>query len=585
EDLNLEIKSKELKDFLEVVGKLQLEFSYRLQEYEKIKQTLNIGQVTAMIFCSLYAYEYLIPHKDYFEKLPYQFDIKEKNSPETVWKAFDKIIKTSRRNSKKLTEQSIGLALKFKMIPIMTGEGLTHGLVQQYKDFQKLVAIKIEILNYQRNVLESFSFDSCVSYELENGNLKYTNTTYEHDQWAEKNALLLNYWFQIGGKRLEQSDYIYRIANTGPNLDANIIALSKAFGIYEQLKQIYGITEININNINLDIFDLAKTITLSQAHYLKDHIENFEFFLYESSNRFNALTKLMIYGLSIDQNRMPLTFDWQKNKVKKMSSWIIDGNEYQKKQKMNQIINFWSCDLYDENNISSFSEKPFLKIDDIVFQFPWLTAFQNLNTSMINYARKLYKNHETLKEETDRIEVNLGDKFREAGFEVFTQYIPKHGNAGEIDLIAICGNHVLIAEVKSSYLRSSIKEIYEYRNFTLRKAAYQLNKKIDYLKSSFLSDYFEKPNEVKIYSWIIDTSLEFDHEYFDGHLKVSLDEVIIGLTNNQDFWDKFLNSDLSTENNKFDCLKFLENTESNTFWTKQLESQRVYMKRILNEFR
>ena len=51
-------------------------------------------------------------------------------------------------------------------------------------------------------------------------------------------------------------------------------------------------------------------------------------------------------------------------------------------------------------------QKPFYKIDNFVFQFPWLTAFQNVNTMMINYVRKLHKNRLELKSETDNIELN-----------------------------------------------------------------------------------------------------------------------------------------------------------------------------------
>jgi hypothetical protein len=53
-----------------------------------------------------------------------------------VWRAFDEIIKTSRKNTKKLTEKSLALALKFKMIPFLLGEGMTSELQLQYDLFK-----------------------------------------------------------------------------------------------------------------------------------------------------------------------------------------------------------------------------------------------------------------------------------------------------------------------------------------------------------------------------------------------------------------------------------------------------------------
>jgi hypothetical protein len=71
-------KHKSLSEFLELVDRLQLEFQLRVEEYKKLKGEMNIGQVTAIIFGSLYAYENLIPHQDYIDKLPYQYDLHEK---------------------------------------------------------------------------------------------------------------------------------------------------------------------------------------------------------------------------------------------------------------------------------------------------------------------------------------------------------------------------------------------------------------------------------------------------------------------------------------------------------------------------
>ena len=583
-EISQEFDSEELCGFIQTVTHLQLQYKHRLAVYEDIQNKLNIGQITAMSFSSLYAYEYLVPNKDFFQ-LPYQFDPEEKNSAEVVWRAFDEIIKTSRKNTKKLTEKSLALALKFKMIPFLLGEGMTSELQLQYDLFKKLVAIKVELINYKRNVLESFSFDSTVKYILKNESLSYLNQRNVKDNWLEKHSLLLNYWLIVGSQRLFDSDYIYRILPTGDNLEANAIALSKAFGVKEQLKQIYGIEYLKVDNVHLDLFDVMMTLSLSQAHYLKDHIHKFEQFLSDSNFNLEALSKLMMHGFIIGENRMPMTFALENDKSKKMSSWITEGSNNQKLKQMKKILKFWSFDLYDENDQSTYMQKPFYRIDDFIFQFPWLTAFQNLNTAMINYVRKLHKNRLELKSETDQIELNLAEKLDRIGFQVFCQYVPSEGNAGEIDLIAMYDNHVIVAEVKSTYIRSSIQEIYEYKKFVLNKASYQLDNKVEYIKRHFLSRHFEDINDVIIHSWIIDTTLEFDHEYFGNHLKVSLDEVFITSNCESEFMQKLVDEqfDIEKDEVKIDPIQFLESIEKNTFWSKQLGNYDHYMEKMLSK--
>lgn len=583
-EISQEFDSEELCGFIQTVTHLQLQYKHRLAVYEDIQNKLNIGQITAMSFSSLYAYEYLVPNKDFFQ-LPYQFDPEEKNSAEVVWRAFDEIIKTSRKNTKKLTEKSLALALKFKMIPFLLGEGMTSELQLQYDLFKKLVAIKVELINYKRNVLESFSFDSTVKYILKNESLSYLNQRNVKDNWLEKHSLLLNYWLIVGSQRLFDSDYIYRILPTGDNLEANAIALSKAFGVKEQLKQIYGIEYLKVDNVYLDLFDVMMTLSLSQAHYLKDHIHKFEQFLSDSNFNLEALSKLMMHGFIIGENRMPMTFALENDKSKKMSSWITEGSNNQKLKQMKKILKFWSFDLYDENDQSTYMQKPFYRIDDFIFQFPWLTAFQSLNTAMINYVRKLHKNRLELKSETDQIELNLAEKLDRIGFQVFCQYVPSEGNAGEIDLIAMYDNHVIVAEVKSTYIRSSIQEIYEYKKFVLNKASYQLDNKVEYIKRHFLSRHFEDINDVIIHSWIIDTTLEFDHEYFGNHLKVSLDEVIITSNCESEFMQKLVDEqfDIEKDEVKIDPIQFLESIEKNTFWSKQLGNYDHYMEKMLSK--
>lgn len=97
----------------------------------------------------------------------------------------------------------------------------------------------------------------------------------------------------------------------------------------------------------------------------------------------------------------------------------------------------------------------------------------------------------------------------------------------------------------------------------MNKASYQLDNKVEYIKRHFLSRHFEDINDVIIHSWIIDTTLEFDHEYFGNHLKVSLDEVIITSNCESEFMQKLVDEqfDIEKDEVKIDPIQFLESIE------------------------
>lgn len=53
-----------------------------------------------------------------------------------------------------------------------------------------------------------------------------------------------------------------------------------------------------------------------------------------------------------------------------LSDWI-SGNEKKtvRSQKMMEVLEFWSCDLNSNKKSTSFSEKPFYRINDFIFSF------------------------------------------------------------------------------------------------------------------------------------------------------------------------------------------------------------------------
>lgn len=135
---------------------------------------------------------------------------------------------------------------------------------------------------------------------------------------------------------------------------------------------------------------------------------------------------------------------------------------------------------------------------------------------------------------------NLAESFKARAFKVLLNYHPSQTpdhNPGEIDLICASEGQVLVLEVKSTFLRSTIKDGWFHKTRTLRKAGQQISRKVDAVKQALLTDEnFKSSLGVNnsditpvVTGWIVDTSIEYDHELFFDYLKVSLEEIIIAL--------------------------------------------------------
>jgi hypothetical protein len=112
-----------------------------------------------------------------------------------------------------------------------------------------------------------------------------------------------------------------------------------------------------------------------------------------------------------------------------------------------------------------------------------------------------------------------------------------NARVGEVDLICARDAVVLVLEVKSTYVRKSQRDAWLHRTTTLRKAGQQLRRKVPVVQhalaeGSDLARVLELEggaSSLSIRGWIVDTSIECDHQRFSGFLKVSLEEVLIAL--------------------------------------------------------
>lgn len=191
-------------------------------------------------------------------------------------------------------------------------------------------------------------------------------------------------------------------------------------------------------------------------------------------------------------------------------------------------------------------ERPILKMGRYLFQLPWMTSVQNNSSAAINNLRRLGARRAEANSETARVELQLAEHLRERGFYVVPNYQPARtatADPGEIDLICSRDGHLLVLEVKSTYLRRSQKEAWLHKTTTLRKAGLQLRRKVDAVKTALANDMdlvsglglVSGLDVCEVRGWIVDTSLEHDHELFLGFLKVSVEEMLIALRDDHHF--------------------------------------------------
>ena len=562
-----------LQDFIAVAERLRHEYQQRLKMYNSLKYKLNLSQLTIMLYSSLYTYEYLLPDPDsdsHGIRIPYQIDSACPVTSDKLWQTFDTIIHQTFPTQKTVTEKSIALLCRNKLMPFLLGEGLTPLLIQEYEQFKQLVALRVELDLYLNFVFYSYSFQENTEYCLSNGELHLNNLEKENsnEYFHEKFSIIEAYWQWRGMLECQETPYVYRM-DRGKNFEGNLIALSGTQAVISRLQEVFGIYEHISNQQQFDLFEAVLSLMLSQQFYWQYFIQPFTVMRERGIPPFQALFLLLADGMMTGENRLPITFTDKKRKAERMSDWVLSGSKTAKKKRAAEILDFWSQDLRKLCK-GSFQELPYYQIDNMVLSLPHRFASQNLHTAVINHFRKLNKNRATLTQETSNMEQQLGNLFQKQGWQVFTQHNPENNSVGEIDIIVIADNHVLVIELKSSFIKQSVREIYEYKYFVLNKAAYQLSRKCAYVQNTLLPKLGYTAENMTLHSWVVDTTLEFDHQYISGHLKISLEELLIHLNQHTCFTEYLFEPNQMPPRTTMKFTKLIEEIEQNCFWQTEL---------------
>lgn len=576
-----------LNEFIQTVEYLNNQYQEIRNNYLEIKKKWQWTHFDVIIFSSLYLWEVVMTQYGQNKIIiPYQIDPTTLIKNEYIFDAIHHLIVNAYKTRKALTDKIIGLYLKNKMSSFLYGENLTELKIIEYDDFKRFIAFKIELDLFDDFVFNKFSFNKSTSYTYINGILNYQSVKEDYDYYAEKFTILNFYWKWRGIKYINkdlENDINFLRLDRGKNFMGNMEAFLTTHSEIMLLKEIYGIDKITINNNEYNIFDTLFAMNMQQKFYQTAFVDVFlDMSEKERLHPFQVLGLMAMQGAMKMENRFPFAFGWKKDKSKRMSDWIsnIEISKKERVRQMSDILDFWTVNLNNKNE-GSYIEKPLYKLDDLIIEFPQRIVQQNIYGGIVNYLRKLHKNRDTLKDETNSMEKSLAELFMQKQFKVFCQYMPNDNTVGEIDLIVVDNQTILVIELKSTFLKTNLKEAYQYQNFTLKKASYQLDRKLKYIQDNY-QDFTDKPfDKIKFYSWIVDTTLEADHERFNQHLKISLEELIIYLKGHQNFMDFYETfDDFDTKNDEINSLQVLINKiENNHFWENALQQYQKLSKR------
>ena len=589
----------ELSELVAVCSAFQCSYQERLGLLDKYQQPLKgLTPFELLSYSSVYAFKYLFNEPD-------AFDGSVMSTGERFY-ALKEIVEWKLCHAEpehfNLTEAKIGKSLKTHQSPLVFPSQEDSSIPEYFlRHFEKLMQVQVELDGFLSRSVTPFCFDDECDYYLEDDRLlmrRETDTA--HRTWelnGKKQALIDGYWVMRGGLAFKEKGLDKQIIGSVENHEDNQIAYIKSLGACLQLFDIYGIDNViqTDNGLKVDVHQALLSLELMITFYNKDYISVFAQNLEETGDWQVSLGLLALSGL-IDpanmQNRFPITFCNWKEKAKNIVGWTVSkgfpkGNIHAAEA----ILDFWSLDCKkwstqlqanNHQHMPQLTERPIFKVGNYSVQLPWMMAGQLTNINVINTLRRFANKRSELQGETSRIETNLGHQFKKRGFTVIEGYEPKRTegtNPGEIDLICALDNTVLVIEVKSTYRRASKREALRYKHTTLRKAGLQIKRKTEAVNKLLETDAafqellaINNPKDCNVIGWIADTSLEFDHEYFNGFLKVSVEELHIALRDEADMLVDFVecsdygNSTDSLYPDGFSARSFVKAVEHSKLW-------------------
>ena len=547
-------------DFVRILGLLEAAHRERLADVDTLQKPLaELSPLELLAYASLYAFEYLVPRDLLSRSEPADPD----THTQSVWDAINDLLtwklSSASDGAFRLTERDIGKSLAQHLSPFLfpSPDG-PEPREDLYRSFEQLLTAQIELNSFVSRSADAFSFDDSIEFVLQDGALAIIErdlaARIAWERHGERLARLHHYWLYRAVDAFAASELATATIGRSENHEANQFAYINAMRTHLRLTEIYGLADSVTaeSGMHVDLFQALLSLELMTAFFKADFMLPYLRSLEETGDPHLALGRLAVGGLlqSDMQNRFPITWSDRAAKIARITGWTVTKEFPQGSAKAAEaILDFWTIDWSglsarlrkgEAGLHPELFERPVLKIGRYLFQLPWVVAVQNNASAAINNLRRLGARRPEARDETQRIEERLAKLFEQRGFSVALNYQPQRlaeDDPGEVDLICARDGHVLVLEIKSTFLRRSQQDAWLHGKTTLRKAGLQLRRKVQAVEKTLTSeeglasllDIEPDMSRLPVRGWIVDTSIEHDHERFNGYLKVSLEEVIIAL--------------------------------------------------------
>ncbi len=549
--------SQEFSEFVRIFYVLRQAREERLIEVERFRRPLiGLTPLELVAYASLYAFEFIVPA----QLAEPSMDADSVALLQTRWDAIDRVIEwkleTCEIRDFRLDDAAIGRSLRTHLMPFLMPSPQEPPRHDLYAAFSALVEAQVELDEFDARSADAFSYDDSIRFVRRDAVLEIEVVDpEEREHWRsgeQKRLRLHGYWLRRGmDALLESSELLARIGSA--HLEANLQAAAKAKAAWLCLWEVYGIeTRMEADgDAQLDVFNALLTIELMTAFYIEDFMLPYRDALQQCGNPWLALGMLAMSGFVQGENRLPFTWSEKAAKVARITPWTASVNRPQGHPRAAEaILDFWTSDweLLAKRLRSGepglhprLQERPILKLGRHLFQLPWMQAMQDNRVAAINNLRRLGARRVDTRDETRRIEQRLGGLFSMRDFKVLVGHelsVSSDANAQteEIDLLCARDGCLLVLEVKSTFVRRSMKDKRLHRTTTLRKAGLQLRRKVAVVRRSLEANAslkqalgLDMDAAPALTAWIVDTSIECDHRRFSGFLKVSMEEIIIAL--------------------------------------------------------
>jgi tetratricopeptide (TPR) repeat protein len=477
---------------------------------------------------------------------------------------------------------------------------------KRYEKFERLFAFYHNAWVAQSNYLNTFCFDKNYHTFIRKDNtleLSPKDINHHHN-WLKngrKYPYMLEYYNVKALKYVMDIEELLKkeinfSGDTEKHLQMNKNALLKAcselfmleaYSVLDSIKTfsgqminpywlVYYITYFGINLKYRFTDEVESVFYKTKQHYLKCMLAVMKEQLYKfkrkvSFIRVNTLEELRETLVNMQSGENQSTFHY---KVKKNAT----------KESIEAALDFY---IFDLNNIKNYGDidlqtQPILKIGDLCYSIPSILGDTNIASLVLN--KLLSKNNRTAERnrETEQISKTLAKSFEQREFLSAAEIVIKNKQGRiitDIDCAAYKDGVLFLIELKSTYLRSNLKEILDNEN-AMNKAGEQLQKVESYVKKNFQvirsklgMDRNIQLEDVRLYPLIVSTSFEQDYEYFNGYRKISLFELNIILNDEKNYL-------FSTATHKLKLIKkyypdFDANRLTKTTDTKDIELEQI----------